>query len=112
MSVETPAAARTERPIDFRSRWCPYCYRILGSMQDAEDLVQETLLAAWRSLYASARHSCWATCSAGTPAHHPDARFAWRIVSSVEFDRLVGLAPGDLRMAAAPDDRVAVAGRE
>jgi RNA polymerase sigma-70 factor (TIGR02960 family) len=34
----------------FRPELHLHCYRIVGSVQDAEDLVQETLLAAWRGI--------------------------------------------------------------
>jgi hypothetical protein len=69
-STATRRAARTSRPSRarepraragddeaFRALTDPYrhelqlhCYRILGSLRDAEDLLQETLLAAWRGL--------------------------------------------------------------
>src|SRR5215213_11811131 len=61
-----PGAVVTERLLDraragderaFRELTDPYrrelqlhCYRIVGSVQDAEDLLQETLLAAWGAL--------------------------------------------------------------
>jgi RNA polymerase sigma-70 factor (TIGR02960 family) len=34
----------------FRRELQAHCYRITGSLSDAEDLLQETLLAAWRAL--------------------------------------------------------------
>jgi RNA polymerase sigma-70 factor, ECF subfamily len=49
--------ARAGDELAFRELTDPYrrelqlhCYRILGSLQDAEDMLQETLLAAWRGL--------------------------------------------------------------
>ncbi|HUE26611.1 MAG TPA: sigma-70 family RNA polymerase sigma factor [Solirubrobacteraceae bacterium] len=57
MSDRTLALARAGDEGAFRELTDPYrrelqlhCYRIVGSTQDAEDLVQETMLAAWRGL--------------------------------------------------------------
>jgi RNA polymerase sigma-70 factor (TIGR02960 family) len=38
-----------------------HCYRILGSVQDAEDVLQETLLAAWRGLDQYEGRASWRT---------------------------------------------------
>src|SRR3954469_11821268 len=65
MSSETPATSQPERFAQYRSELHLHCYRMLGSVTDAEDVLQETLVAAWRSgiadrawLYKIATNRC------------------------------------------------------
>ena len=83
----------------FRAELLAYCYRMLGSVQDAEDQVQETLLRAWRGyggfegrssvrtwLYRIATNACLRALETrarrplpsglGAPAEDPDAPLA------------------------------------
>jgi RNA polymerase sigma-70 factor (TIGR02960 family) len=49
-AADRDEAAFRELADAFRGELQAHCYRIVGSVHDAEDLVQEMLLAAWRGL--------------------------------------------------------------
>jgi RNA polymerase sigma-70 factor (ECF subfamily) len=67
VTEQTLARARGGDEEAFRKLADPYrrelqlrIYRIIGSVQDAEDLLQETLLAAWRGLEQFEGRVAWA----------------------------------------------------
>ena len=110
----------------FRGELLAYCYRMLGSVQDAEDQVQETLLRAWRGyggfegrssvrtwLYRIATNACLRALETrdrrplpsglGGPAQDPDAPLA---AAQPEVPWLQPIP--DARFGSAPADPAAV----
>jgi RNA polymerase sigma-70 factor, ECF subfamily len=122
--VEVPATAGvdfTDLTGPFRGELLAHCYRMLGSAEEAEDVVQETYLRAWRSfagfegrssvrtwLYRIATNACLTAIKRrgrrplpsglGGPADDPEAP----VVASLAVpwlqplpDALLGAAPAD-----------------
>ncbi|WP_063712611.1 RNA polymerase subunit sigma-70, partial [Nocardia concava] len=96
---EREFAALTTR---YRPELLAHCYRMLGSVQDAEDLVQETYLRAWRGI-------------GGFEGRSSVRHWLYKIATMACLTALEGRARRPLPSGlGAPEDdhRVTVAGRE
>jgi RNA polymerase sigma-70 factor (ECF subfamily) len=115
---------RTDR---YRRELLAHCYRMLGSVHDAEDLVQETLLRAWRAydqfdegrasmrtwLYRIATNACLTALEGRGRRPLPSGLGAPSGDTETELDRrpeVPWLQPiPDALLASEPDDPAAIA---
>jgi hypothetical protein len=96
VTTDLVARARAGDEQAFRDLVEPYrrelqlhCYRFLGSVQDAEDALQETLLAAWQGLH-------------GFAAEQDLVKRLTRAYESGDVNELVALLADDVLMAMPP----------
>ncbi|HTP19098.1 MAG TPA: sigma-70 family RNA polymerase sigma factor [Solirubrobacteraceae bacterium] len=94
-----------------------HCYRILGSVQDAEDALQETLLAAWRGLdgfeersslrawlYTIATNRCLNTLRAGARRPQEQRPLTFQPPEPTRYGELAWLEPyPDALLEGVPD---------
>jgi RNA polymerase sigma-70 factor (ECF subfamily) len=94
LTVKPDAAELEHRLEQHRAELTAYCYRMLASLFDAEDAVQETLLRAWRSLDRFEGRAAFRS-------------WLYRIATNVCLDMLEGrerrARPMDLGPARAPE---------
>ena len=124
--------ARLTEPL--RAELLAHCYRMLGSVHDAEDQVQETLLRAWRArdgfegrasvrtwLYRIATNACLRALETrarrplpsglGAPASDPDGPFAGAVPAGPEITWLEPFPDARLPRGGPADPAAVVAAR-